>query len=260
MKRLLITIGFFCLLANVKAQDIPQRESYTMIILNNGSKFHGEIVDWKYGESVTIKTKWDTRMVIPESDIRKLIEKERDYFVKDEDGNYVKYKAKNPYTYEEKGIYYSADLSLIYRNMGRRGSQNNGVGFSVSAGKKFNRLFTLGGGIGYDNYFWDSGESFVPIFVETRGFVHPTNQSLFYRLKLGGAIGVEDEDFELTQSTGGLFMHPAIGYRWGKKNTKMTLDLGYKIQHANLVYENAWSSSDQNITYRRLTLTLGVLL
>jgi len=223
-------------------------DSEVIVVLKGGTTIEGEIVSWNYGDDLILKTKWNPSMVIPADRIKKVTEKSA-----------VASIFKN-YNYKETGLYYAAQISLIAANNGDRANNTNGISYSISAGKKFSRLLSVGAGIGYDNYIWDTSENFIPIFAEVSGYFQPTNVSLFYNLKMGGSVGIKNQDVGLNQSKGGLIVYPSLGLRFGQEKIKCTLDIGYKFQKANLTYVDSWKTSEQSVTYKRLVIRFGILI
>ena len=150
-------------------------------------------------------------------------------------------------------------MNVITGNPGNRENQEPGLGLSVSAGKRFNRFLSVGGGIGFDEYIVGTSENILSTFGEVSGYLMPSNQSISYHLAAGYGFAFKDEEANLTSATGGWMVYPAVGFRLGKKNLKWTFDFGYKFQKANWVYDNWGTVSDQRILYRRLTLRTGVM-
>ncbi len=236
----------------INAQENKLEEQRTVIVqLNNGTVIEGEVNSWVIGEYIDLKTLWTDNFVLPSSAIRKIIQKSAAGVIN-----------KNHYSFKEEGIYYSGKIQFIAGNEGQRAKAINGLGLSFSAGKRFNRFVSVGAGIGYDRFIWNSGENIIPIFLEYTSFLNPKNTSLFFNVQAGYGLAFKNEDFLLREAKGGPMLYPSLGLRLGRYENKFTVDLGYKFQKAELTYASSWSSdiSIQRLTYKRLALRLGILL
>ena len=251
MKKSIIYLLFFCLcLGNILAQDtIEQAEEKAVFIvtLKSGSVIECTINDWQINETIDIKTDWDDSLILPQDQIKHVVQKS---------------SLTGLYTFDEQGIYYSLKTQFITGNDGNRARHINGLGFSAVVGHRFHRLLGIGIGVGYDKFVWDTGENLMPLFVEYTGYLSPSNSSLFLNVQAGYSMVIKDEDFQIIEAQGGTMLYPAIGLRFGKGPTKMTLDAGYKFQKARFKFRDAWSTDthDQRLTYKRLTLRFGILI
>lgn len=252
-------IAFSILLCFIWTSQINAQENESdlskeaIVYLKDGSQVEGEILNWMPGYIIEIKTSWSEKVTFRQEDIKKVIQKST-----------IKQGFTVPYNFREKGVYYSFKAQMITGNPGSRANDVNGIGISVSAGHRFNRHISIGGGIGYDQYVWNSGEKLIPFFAEVGGFTHQSNNSLMYNLQIGYSLAKEDEDYLLSHAKGGIMIYPAIGIRFGRnENIKYTFDVGYKFQKAEFHYDDGWDwgrRSEQNILYKRLTLRFGLLL
>ena len=258
MKNLSLQLIFtFLLLGTItgSAQEkIDLDPSKTVIIsLKSGSKLEGEVIDWKIGESITVVSAWGQEYTferIHYENIEQVSSSYNDVILK-------------PYNFKEKGLYYTYKMSFIKGNNGERAAEVNGFGISASAGHRFNRYFSIGGGVGYDKYIWNSGEEFFPVFVEFTGYLVPKLTTLFYNIQGGYSFAQGPEDrYLLSDAEGGLMFYPSIGVRFGPDALKITFDAGYKFQEAELTYNQPWGQdfSEQTLTYKRLVLRLGITL
>jgi len=243
---ILTTIGI-----NAQEQQSKATDRDVIVELITGTVIEGSINEWVMGEYIDLHTAWVENLVIPSSAIKKVIQKST-----------MAVTRQQSYHFKDKGIYYSAKLQFIAGNEGQRAKSVNGLGMSFSAGHRYNRLIGVGAGIGYDRFIWNSGENFVPLFAEITSFFTPKNTSLFANIQAGYSFAFEDEEYLLTKAKGGFMVYPALGLTFGRYENKFTVDLGYKIQKAELTYRDSWSpaSSEQRLTYRRLTFRIGILL
>lgn len=258
MKNIIITILTVAvvLIGNIfpaLAQEnrIPD-DRIAIVHLKSGSKIEGEILDWKVGEYIRLKMPWGQEHTFLQNHIKKVIQKST---------LNSKVRHGHEYIFKKEGLYISPRIHAIAGNAGNRANGIWGLGGSISAGHRFNRLLSIGGGFGYDRYIWRSGENFLPVFAEISGFLHPSNRSFYYNLQLGYAFAFSDEEYLLNEAKGGYMIYPNIGYSWGQNETKMGFSLGYKFQDAKLTYENVWNFGEryeQDILYKRLSLSFSL--
>ncbi len=237
-------------MAIAQENTIPDSKK-AIVELKNGSKVEGEILDWKIGESITLRFDWGGESRIDQYRIKKITQLSA--------GN----RLKAAYLFKDKGYYYSLRLNVIAGNDGSRANGVMGMGVSASAGYRFNHLFSLGGGVAYDRFIWDSGENLVPIFVEATGYLSQQNRSLFYNVQSGYAFAFEDDQYLLSDAKGGFMIYPNIGLRWGTEDVKYILSVGYKFQHAEFTYDSPWNPgerSEQDLLFKRLTIGFGITI
>ncbi len=249
---LVIALLLFAYKSNAQEKSDDQINPRAAIVhLKTGSSIEGEINEWIIGEYIDIKTAWRESIVLPDDIIAKVIQKST-----------LEVRANHAYRFKEEGLYYSFRAQLIKGNAGGRARNVYGIGSSASVGKRYSRWFSLGAGIGFDHYIWNSGENLIPLFLETSSFYGSKNTSLFTNVQAGYSLAFADETYQLIDAKGGLMLYPAVGVRFGRYDTKYTIDLGYKFQKAQFTYRNAWSTDrhEQRLLYKRLTLRFGILL
>ncbi|MDA8693360.1 hypothetical protein N9L92_04795 [Saprospiraceae bacterium] len=262
MRELIYTVLFISLAIGLDAQ----KNDKTIIVMKSGSIIEGEIINWEDKDHLILKCKGIVDPIVIEQ------KKIKNIFTQDNmDKNLLRNKSKGLRTFsrsiknnfKERGLYTTLKGQFITANDGDRANGVNGYGVSVSAGHRFCRLLAVGGGLGYDQFIWDSGEEMIPIFAEVSGFFNNSPTSVFYNLQTGYSFALSDEEFFIESTKGGFSIYPSIGLRFGQGETKMTLDFGYKIQNATYTYSDIWTNTttrEQNLTYKRMTLRLGVLL
>lgn len=241
-------LSFILFLACANVADLQGQETLdnkVVVHLKNGSQFEGKLLDWDQETDILVFEIFGKEIKFPNSDIKKIVQVGIDY--------------KPVYNFKETGPYYHLRLNMITGNPGRRENFEPGIGLSVSAGKRFNRLLSIGGGLGFDEYIVRTSENILSTFAEVSGYFFESNQSLSYNVGGGYGFAFKDEDRGITHAKGGWMIHPSLGLRLGKKDLKWTFDVGYKFQKANWVYENWGTISDQRILYRRLTLRTGIM-
>lgn len=238
---------------NINAQDNNESNDDVILFLQSGSQIEGKVLEWIPGDKIVFLASWGSEITFEAEAVKKIVQKSSIGAIN-----------KSLYNFRETGVYYSLKGNFITGNSGSRANAVNGIGFSASAGHRFNRFFSLGGGIGWDQYIWNSGEELIPLFAEVSGFFNQTNTSLMYNLQLGYSLALKDEDYLISHAKGGWMVYPSIGVRFGKNpNTKYFFDIGYKFQNAEYTYDDQWTfgtRSEQTLKYQRLTLRFGLLL
>jgi len=236
--------------------DLSTNKEEVVVYLKSGTMFSGVVKEWKIGDLITIITDAGNEFTFKGDTIDKVLQ--RELYEKN-----LGLKYGTPYNFKESGIYYSVKGHFIKGNFGSRANESHGGGFSALLGTRYNRYFGVGIGVGYDSYAFDSGERVVPFFTEVSGYLSPKHTTLSYGLAAGYSLAFNNEDFNIIQAKGGLMVHPNIGIRFGKKDVKYTIDLGYRFQKAVFTYRDVWDGrarNEQRLLYKRVTLRFGVLI
>ncbi len=259
-----ITFSFFLLFStNAQSQD---KTHYTdMIYLNDGSVFRGIITEYKQGDHLKLKLKSGDELFIVDKVIKKIVQGAEGSGNSRKEQRWASRQQKT-YEFKEKGIYNVTYVSTLNGYTDRNGVEL-GLGVDNVTGYQFNRHIGAGVGVSWDTYNVDSGENFLTLFGETRGYVLKKRLSPYYSLGAGYGFAIRNEENNLTEATGGWMIHPAIGYRFGgSKDANFIMDIGYKFQRAKLTYEwdwGRWSGSPeierQELTFQRFTLRVGLI-
>lgn len=242
----ILVLFLFCACANaheLQAQD--EKNNRVIVHLAKGSQFEAELIEWNQETDVMVFEAFGSQLTFKASEVKKII--------------HVGMNNQPVYNFKETGPYYHVRMNLITGNPGNRSNRQPGIGLSVAAGKRFNRFLSLGAGVGFDEYIVGTSENILSTFGEVSGYFFPTNQSFSYNVAAGYGFAFKNEDANLNEATGGFMIHPSLGLRLGKRKLKWTIDLGYKFQKANWVYDNWGTRSDQRILYRRMTIRTGIL-
>jgi len=244
------------------AQDINK----AIIVMKSGSILEAQIVEWNSNEQLVLLSEGIMDIItISQRDIHKIFPSgEMDAKLLSEKAIFLNNIASHKdYNFPHTGFYATAKAQFITGNEGDRANAINGFGVSVSAGHRFTRMLGVGGGIGYDQFIWNSGEEMIPVFAELNGFLTPSLTSLFYNIQAGYSIALSDERYAIESAKGGMMIYPSVGVRFGSAENKITLDIGYKFQNATYIYTDLWtptSSREQNVTFKRMTIRFGVIL
>ncbi len=142
-------------------------------------------------------------------------------------------------------------------------------GFSLEfgLGHRFNHAFAIGAGGGITTEFW---QSVAYIYGSVRGAFLKKAASPFYQVDIGygNALGryrllvrPEAPGATVYKKSGGLYLHPSIGFRFASRNTVHTyLAAGCLIQYVNYQGIN-WNNFDfsENLPFIRPSLRVGIV-
>lgn len=227
-----------------------------IVYMKNGSVFYGRIMEYTQGKELKIKLSTNgTIVTLKDRKVKKIIQGN----VKEPVYKKIK-RTRKPYQFKEKGLY---NATYLTTNMGGSAfdatETDYGYGMQTSFGYQFHRLIGVGAGIGMDYYYKGSGENFMPVFGEVRGYLFPKNITPTYSFAAGYGFAFKDEDRNIIEADGGLMIHPAVGIRFGgDKNMNFTLDAGVKIQKGRFVFRN-WEVIENRMTYKRFVIRAGLL-
>ena len=233
---------FFC---SLLAAQNTEKNSRVVVFLKDGSKITGEVVHWQPMDTLTIKMSWGQEIVLPYYRIRKFVQTA----AKKELSAIWNYNAI------EQGLYHQVQLGLIGMNSDESQNAGNGWQMTASTGWQFYHWLGLGAGVGYHEYEQGSGERVIPLFAEIRGAFFKHNCSPYYVLQWGYARGLASEKNNISEARGGRYISPALGMRFGRREVKYGVELGYQLQKARFEYDHFWPGSFfQEKSYRRISL------
>ncbi len=224
-----------------------------VVFLKNGSIFKGKILDYHPDKELKLELSNSGVIITLESKkVKKIIQGDVAHV-------YLK-RVKRSYEFKEKGFY---NATYVMANAGGSAfnatETNYGFGVQTSFGYQFHRLLGVGAGIGMDYYYKGSGENFMPVFGEVRGYLFSKKCTPTYSFAIGHGFAFKDEDRNITEAVGGLMILPAIGLRMGgAKTMNFTLDAGVKIQKGKFEFTN-WDVTEHRMTYRRFVLRAGFI-
>jgi hypothetical protein len=224
-----------------------------VVWLKDGSRLVGSITRWELDHGLELKLASGAIMTIPKRDISQVFQQVKP----GAENALIPIKVKKPYAFKERGLYHQ--LSMFFH-----GSENyGGSGIQYALGYRFNRLFSLGVGAGYETNEIGNGRDLMPIFAEVRGFLKAEKVTPYYGLKIGHSIADNDSenDFIFSETgKGGIYISPEIGLRVGAQKVSFFFGAEYKYQEAS--YLSDWGPDFQvsdNITYKRIALRTGIL-
>ncbi|WKN43420.1 hypothetical protein [Tunicatimonas pelagia] len=145
---------------------------------------------------------------------------------------------------------------------GDTGSENNRATASILVGYMFHPLLQPSLGLGYMQY--EPTTATTP-FLRLHGVIPEWKWSPMYFMEVGASrlrTNVYDFNVEYHNTKGGLMLHPGIGIQRRFRTGAVSLQMGYRIQQAELDYsvQEFWGGTlrvQESITYRRLSAVIG---
>ena len=156
-----------------------------------------------------------------------------------------------------KGFYNILSISYL---TGRNSENTPAVGFGAEyiLGYQKNQWLSFGGGLGVNNY----GEaSFISTFADIRGYLRNSSASPYYSLAAGYGFN-NRTGWNISDATGGFYVHPSIGVRAAsRKSRHFLVSFGVKMQKS-IVTRNwqspLFSTSPDEILYTRFNVSYGL--
>lgn len=137
----------------------------------------------------------------------------------------------------------------------------SGLSAQYLANLRLSKRVSYGFGFGYERLIGE--ETFLPIFLEFKGFTSKKKHPNFLSMQLGYAFAQHpgEEAFVNYRFQGGLFFSPGIGrqFKLGKE-IAFALSLHYKHQFARLSYENFGTRYEETLNFDFLVLRLAMSL
>ncbi len=263
-------LPLYCVLVVWLLMGLPVAAQEDSLLLRNGTILPGKVLKYSNGSGALI--------VMPSQEIKKVppgqIEAIRfHHTAKRSQRKPIKTKVPKErtdtyYNFRETGWY-----GMLYGGtmLGLNATRNVEAGFGMhgSCGYAWNRWVGLGLGLGLDTYtIWSEnsvlGTPILPIFTELRGYLSQQPRTPYYMFSAGYSIAFKDEKNGIVEATGGVLLHPAIGFRLGaREDTNFVFDIGYRFQRTTQTQRiNGWQFNErleQRIWYKRLCLRAGVV-
>ena len=243
------------------------------VYLKDGSSFIGRIVAYQIGDTLELQLLSGDKLVVAPEQLEKvqqglidatayrvyLRSAERKQSVKTLKGDSTQTRNK-PYAFRETG-WYNATSIAMFNPSGALSYHSWGVGAQTVVGYQLNRRIGAGLGIGIDTYDTERGETLYPVFAEVRSYLLARKISPYLLVQGGYGLAFKNTELGLNNAKGGLYLHPAIGYRLGgSAGVNVTLDLGVKFQDASFERTYPWGETEERLlTYRRLTVRTGLV-
>jgi hypothetical protein len=249
MKTLLSLSFFWVILSNSVAQTMQ-----TSVYLVNGEVVEGTLVEYLQGSRLIIEQKNGKSTIIDVVDIKRIVQEE--YAEKQQKKPGIKARA---YSFREKGIYNITYFSSL--NGEQEGRFNTGLGISNILGYQLSRSFGIGLGTGITTYSLENGETIIPLFVETRGYLKREKIAPYYSFSLGYGFPTKNGKANIIDVEGGLLGEACLGLRLGaEKNSNVLIDLGYHTQRATYIRTVQFEELEETtINFNRIVARVGLI-
>lgn len=244
----------FVLLSVIVCAQKDNTDCQDVVYLKGGSVFRGEILEYKVGGELKMKTWNGVPIQVPALNVKRIVQK-----CKSAKRGGISLN-KKPYSFKDSGWYHASRISVL------TGASGVGASIQHSSGIKLNRLLGIGIGLGMENFKpYDGHAPTFPIFVELRGYLLQKNISPFYSLGLGYGFTGKRRNFVIFDGPdehwkGGWMAQGHIGYRIGKH---AFVQLGIRLQRKTRIWEQfGWDnlSGVDRILHKRLDIGLGLIL
>ncbi len=242
-----ILILIFLFVVNL---SFAQTDNQDVIYTNDGSIFRGDIVKIDEDKSIDLQIKNGLIVHFKHSEIQKIVQ--------ESNGTEI-IELQKPYNFKEKGVFFASSFCPNFGSSSW-GAALIGVGLHQVVGYQMNRWMGIGAGFGIDSYEIGSERSFIPLYIQARGYFTTNNVAPYYAVDLGYGFARDTRDV-ITESHGGRFFYPSLGYRFGaKKGGNFTIDFGVKFQKGTFKREWGRGRSDiRDLDFQRFAFRFGWL-
>lgn len=220
-----------------------------LIILKNGSKLYGSIIDYKIGGELKLKLENGSILTFSEEVVTKI-----EIYSQEQ-------KSKREYTLKPNTFYNSFGIKLIPGSNIYSDNPRLGMGLDYSFGYRVNDYASLGCGAGAEYFNYGFNEFFFPFFMDFFSFLRKSPISPFFRFQGGYGLLFTNSD-NIIDKAGGLMINPAFGFKFqGSYDINYTLDINFKYQEAKFTYRGQWGNQiyNRDVTFQRLLLRFGII-
>ncbi len=240
----ILTIGLLIFCFNAQAQYYED-----VVYLHNGSIIRGYVME-QSKETIKIKIEGGSILVYSLSEVDRIVKEEKKVKLKREE---------KEYQIKEKGYYHTLTAGFL-QGVGEFGSFAFGGSMHYTFGYQYKSTLSTGLGVGSDSYFYSDIRSLIPIYLETRGYFMKKPFSPYYCVQAGYGIALLNDAWNMTEAEGGLYIHPKIGLRFpSRANVTFITEIGYSHQQATYVFDDWQGRYQDDITFHRLSMRLGLL-
>ncbi len=231
---------------NPSGGDTRQQVTYQDVVyLRDGSVLRGTLIQWEYGQPLTLRMLGGQEITIPDADIEK---------VRQEVAGSYNGKRGHRFVLKERGLYYLFGLSFPV-------GTEVGISATFSMGYRFNQYLSIGGGIGYEDLEVNWSSQIIPVFLETRGYLTKKKIAPYYHLRAGLGFPLANLNYDIVATEPGIMLNPEVGVRFGGRDVHFYMGVGYRLQKATYTVEPFWwenRTDVDHLTYRRLDFKFGL--
>jgi hypothetical protein len=248
--------------------------------LIDGQTYRGKVAEYRSGGYLTLELEQGALLVFSDLEIEAIgtIDAGGKFSPAPATGSWR--KAKAVYAFPEYGYFHHASFSFSFGSWPLspredivfdpffgptpRPQSRTAIGFNVQyvGGFQFNRMLGIGGGLSFDGYNLEDGESMVTLFAHYRGYLTRSIVAPYLGLNAGYGQPFRNDRQGITSARGGWMIHPELGLRLGANDrTNFTVSVGYRFQQAEYTQVFAFNGDIQyrDITYKRLMFSMGLL-
>ncbi|MFC2096278.1 hypothetical protein ACFLQ3_01095 [Bacteroidota bacterium] len=254
--KIVLTLSIFLVVAVLPKSLLSQNKMQDVVYLKNGSILHGDIIEIKANESITLKSNCGDTWVFKQIDIDRMVKEPISKSVVTKD-SLVKVSYKN------KGFYSNINVGFLFG--GNMDTPFPPLSLMFVNGYQFDWGLAIGAGLGLDLL----NEAYMPAVADIRYTFRNSKVSHFIYLQGGYAVSLESPDpydydyYDYydsdTKSKGGYIINPGIGFKINLNNKNaFSFGIGYKYMEIYHTYrEFSGQEIDRTIKYNRITLGFG---
>lgn len=232
--------------------SIAQEKLQDVIYLNNGSILHGEIIEIKANESITMISNCGDKWVLIQSDIKRIAKEPVSGIISKTSDEVLSYKYQGFYSNINIGIQFSGDMESPFPPLS----------FMFISGYQFDWGLAVGAGLGFDLV----DETYMPLVGDIRYSFKDSKVSHFVYFQGGYALALGspdtyDYDYYASdmESKGGYILNPGIGMKLNLNNKNaFSFSVGYKYMEVEHEYiEFSGQKINRTTKYNRIVLGIG---
>ena len=235
LKLLLLVLSTSLITFSATAQDTLDD---VIVILENGHKVHGKLLDYDPVKGATISMGYGGKVFLDIAMIKRL--------------ETVKV-IETPYRFKEKGFMSHVGISLL------NGNSHSGFSVGYEGMWGFHRLFSVGLGLGVDNYYASQGYNIVPTFLTVRSYLLGQDKTPFLYARTGYAWAIKDADVGQVEADGGLMWNVGGGFRLASGDTMFNIYAGVKVQKSDYRSTAGETRIADDILFKRIEIGCGIL-
>lgn len=221
---------------------LAQTNRQDAVYLRNGSIIRGKVLENVVGKYTRIETVGRNVLVIPESDVERL--------VLDEPVPQKERTDRKPYGYTAL-----ADLGFM-------GGDQNTVSLMLINGYQFKNRLSIGAGFGIEKF----KEQVIPVFADVRYHFLKGSITPFVYMQAGYSYPLgSSAEGNMTEVKGGAMLNPGLGLRMNfTSRNALIFSLGWRYQeirshysyyyYGGPAYDNSYNRTD---FYRRIAVRVG---
>ena len=245
-KLTLVSLFIIVFSIQVFSQKEKKKESRwyneTIVELHNGSILKGKLIH-QDATSVKIEIVGGSIFVFPAKEVKEITATGEKIYTQVKD-----------YRYNREGNY------LMMSATANVSEFDGGIGLHAVYGKQFSNYLAVGVGGGFTQMGVNSGIRTIPIYAEVRGNAFENPVTPIYSCALGYGFGLANTDADILEAKGGIYMHPALGLRFDKRNgTAVTIDFGYQIHNMEITSQRFNGINIDDIQFRRFSIRGGLI-